>query len=68
MLYSFYKNILYLIPQFWFGFYSGFSGQSPYDLFIFQCYNFMFTSLPIIVSNSRIFVGVRRVRLGVRAP
>ncbi|CAD8081967.1 unnamed protein product [Paramecium sonneborni] len=47
--YNFYKNVLYLIPQFWFGLYSQFSAQSIYDFYVFQCYNFMFTSLPIIV-------------------
>jgi len=49
VLYNFYKNVLYLIPQFWFGFDNQFSAQSIYDFYVFQCFNFMFTSLPILV-------------------
>lgn len=31
ILYNFYKNIVYLVPIFWFGVYSGFSGAFIYD-------------------------------------
>jgi phospholipid-transporting ATPase len=46
--YNFYKNCLFVIPQFWFGIYSLFSGQTLYDPWIYQLYNILFTSLPII--------------------
>ncbi len=46
--YNFYKNCLFVIPQFWFGIYSLFSGQTLYDPWIYQLYNIVFTSLPII--------------------
>lgn len=31
IIYMFYKNILFVMPQFWFGFWNVFSGQSIYD-------------------------------------
>jgi len=46
--YNFYKNCLFVIPQFWFGIYSLYSGQTLYDPWIYQLYNIIFTSLPII--------------------
>jgi len=46
--YNFYKNMLFVIPQFWYGFSSGFSGQPLYDPWIYQLYNVSFTCLPII--------------------
>lgn len=49
ILYNFYKNIVYLIPLFWFGVYSGFSGSFIYDQLLFQCFNTFFTSLPIVI-------------------
>ena len=46
--YNFYKNALYVLPQYWFGFYSTFSGQTLYEPLIYQMYNIMFTSVPIV--------------------
>lgn len=46
--YTFYKNMLYVLAQFWFGFYSVFSGQTLYDSFIYQMFNISFTGLPIM--------------------
>jgi phospholipid-transporting ATPase len=46
--YNFYKNVLFVMPQFWFGFKSYFSGQTLYDPWIYQLYNIVFTCLPII--------------------
>jgi phospholipid-transporting ATPase len=46
--YNFYKNVLFVMPQFWFGFVSYFSGQTLYDPWIYQFYNIIFTCLPII--------------------
>ena len=40
--------MLFVIPQFWYGFSSGFSGQPLYDPWIYQLYNLIFTCLPII--------------------
>lgn len=41
--YNFYKNILYVIVQYYFGFYSVFSGQTLYEPWIYQLYNICFT-------------------------
>ena len=46
--YNFYKNCLFVMPQFWFGIYSLYSGQTLYDPWIYQFFNITFTSLPII--------------------
>lgn len=47
--YNFYKNVLLVMPFFWFGFIGGFSGQMIYDPWIFQFFNIFFASLPIIL-------------------
>jgi len=44
----FYKNVIFVFPFFWYGFYSVFSGVIFYDTFMYQLYNIFFTSLPII--------------------
>lgn len=46
--YMFYKNVLYVMTQYYFGFVSGFSGQTLYDALIYQVYNITTTSLPIM--------------------
>lgn len=38
-----------MLPQFWFGFFNYFSGQTLYDSFIYQLFNIFFTSFPIII-------------------
>lgn len=48
VIYIFYKNILFVVPQFWFGFLSVFSGQPLYEQWIYQLYNIIFTSIPIM--------------------
>jgi phospholipid-transporting ATPase len=48
VLYSFYKNVLYVITQFYFGFFSAFSGQTLYDKVIYQLYNITTTSVPVM--------------------
>ena len=45
VVYNFYKNVLYVIVQFNFGFYSVFSGQTLYEPFIYQMYNMFFTGV-----------------------
>jgi phospholipid-transporting ATPase len=37
-----------VLPQYWFGFYSAFSGQTLYEAVIYQMYNIFFTSIPIM--------------------
>lgn len=48
VLYTFYKNILYISCQYVFGFWSTFSAQVLYEPFIYQLYNITFTSVPIM--------------------
>mmetsp|Transcript_53798 Transcript_53798/g.73741 ORF Transcript_53798/g.73741 Transcript_53798/m.73741 type:complete len:86 (+) Transcript_53798:675-932(+) len=47
--YTFYKNALYIIVQYYFGRDSLFSGQPMYEPFIYQLYNITFTGLPIMI-------------------
>ena len=46
--YNFYKNFLFVMPLFYIGFYSFFSGQTIYDPWLYQLYNIAFTVFPII--------------------
>ena len=46
--YNFYKNFLFVMPQFYVGFYSLFSGQSIYDPWLYQLFNILFSVLPIL--------------------
>ena len=48
VLYNFYKNVLYITVQYYFGFFSAFSGQPLYEPFIYQLYNITMTSFPIM--------------------
>ncbi len=48
ILYFFYKNFLFTIPQFFFAFNCGFSGQTVYDDWYVSLYNLIFTSLPLL--------------------
>lgn len=48
IIYIFYKNIIYVMPLFFFGFVSTFSGQTLYDKWLYQCYNITFTAFPIM--------------------
>jgi magnesium-transporting ATPase (P-type) len=47
--YNFFKNILLVLPQFWYGALSTFSAQSLYDAFIYQLFNILYASMPIII-------------------
>lgn len=47
--YNFYKNFLLVMPQFWFGFFNFFAGQTLYEAWMYQIFNFLFSMLPIIV-------------------
>lgn len=44
----FYKNILFVMPLFIFGFKNAFSGQSFYEQWIYQMFNIIFTCFPVI--------------------
>ena len=48
ILYIFYKNILETAPIFYFGFRSQYSGTMIYDMFLYNMFNPMFTSVPIV--------------------
>jgi phospholipid-transporting ATPase len=48
VLYIFYKNVLYILCQYIFGFWSLFSGQTLYEAIMYQNYNITVTSLPIM--------------------
>eukprot|EP00003_Mantamonas_plastica_P029366 TRINITY_DN6933_c0_g1_i2.p1 TRINITY_DN6933_c0_g1~~TRINITY_DN6933_c0_g1_i2.p1 ORF type:complete len:1034 (-),score=367.37 TRINITY_DN6933_c0_g1_i2:110-3211(-) len=47
--YSFYKNIAFTFPQFWFSIYNGWTGQTLYDSYLLAAFNIFFTSFPIFV-------------------
>jgi len=47
ILYFFYKNIIFTIPQVFFAFINEFSGQSYFDDYYISFYNLFFTALPI---------------------
>lgn len=44
----FYKNVLYVVPIWVFGFFSSFSATAIYDIWLYQLYNVIFTALPIM--------------------
>eukprot|EP00347_Sterkiella_histriomuscorum_P008769 403343827 len=46
--YMFYKNALYVMPQFWYGIVNTFSGQTLYESWVYQLFNIVFTALPIM--------------------
>jgi magnesium-transporting ATPase (P-type) len=48
IVYFFYKNMIFTIPQFYFGFFSGYSGQTIFDDSYIALYNLVFTALPLI--------------------
>ncbi|RLN56111.1 hypothetical protein BBJ28_00002429 [Nothophytophthora sp. Chile5] len=48
-LYVFYKNVLLVLPQFFYGAYCLYSGQSTYFDTLLQLFNIGFTALPILV-------------------
>lgn len=49
ILYFFYKNMIFTIPQIVFCFFNGYSGQSIFDDWYISSYNLAFTSLPLII-------------------
>lgn len=51
ILYFIYKNLVFTIPQFWFAFYCGFSGQTVYDDWYITVYNMILTALPLMIKG-----------------
>lgn len=49
ILYFFYKNVVFTLPQFFFAFSNGLSGMSFYDDWYITFFNILFTSLPLVV-------------------
>ena len=49
ILYFFYKNMLFTVPQFIFAFFSAYAGQSLFDDWYISLYNLIFTSLPLVI-------------------
>ncbi|KII95736.1 hypothetical protein PLICRDRAFT_98979 [Plicaturopsis crispa FD-325 SS-3] len=49
ILYSFYKNIVLYMTQFWFSFFNNFSGQIANESWTLSMYNVVFTVLPPLV-------------------
>lgn len=49
VLYSFYKNFVLVLPNFYFIFYSAGSGSALFDSKLLMGYNVIYTSIPIIV-------------------
>ena len=45
--YNFYKNVLFVIPQFWAGIINIFSGQTLFESWIYQLFNPVFAAIPI---------------------
>ena len=48
IIYFFYKNFIFTIPQLLFAFYSAFSGQTVFDDYFISFYNLFFTALPLL--------------------
>lgn len=44
--YTIYKNVFFVLPQYWFGVYSGFTGQMVYEQWLYQLYNLAVASIP----------------------
>ncbi|KAJ3570909.1 hypothetical protein NP233_g4104 [Leucocoprinus birnbaumii] len=49
LLYSFYKNIVLYMTQFWYSFFNNFSGQIAYESWTLSMFNVVFTVLPPLV-------------------
>ena len=49
IIYFFYKNFIFTIPQFYFAIDSCFSGQSIFDEYFVTLYNLIFTNFPVLI-------------------
>ena len=74
ILYSFYKNIVLYLSQFWFTLNNGFSGQSYYERWTLGQFNVLFTFFPIIfygildqdVSENLVFQHPQLYEMGIK--
>ena len=48
ILYFFYKNMVFTLPQFMYAYINGYSGQTVYDDYYITCYNMVFTAWPLM--------------------
>ncbi|KAJ6239211.1 putative phospholipid-transporting atpase [Anaeramoeba flamelloides] len=46
VLYSFYKNVVFILPQFWWSFFGASSGQTLYDDWFMSLFNMLFNVFP----------------------
>ncbi len=49
ILYFFYKNMLFTLPQFITAAFNGFSGQTIFDDIYITLYNLLFTAIPLLI-------------------
>lgn len=49
ILYFFYKNMMFTIPQFYFAFFCSYSAQTIFDDGYVSLFNLVFTSIPLII-------------------
>ena len=49
IMYFFYKNMVFTLPQFYFAFFCFYSGETVYEDWYITCYNMIFTALPLMV-------------------
>ena len=47
--YTLYKNIVFVLPLFIYGFWSRFSSQAYYEIYLLQVFNLIFTAAPIVL-------------------
>eukprot|EP01017_Pseudomicrothorax_dubius_P037960 TRINITY_DN5627_c0_g1_i2.p1 TRINITY_DN5627_c0_g1~~TRINITY_DN5627_c0_g1_i2.p1 ORF type:complete len:409 (+),score=74.30 TRINITY_DN5627_c0_g1_i2:282-1508(+) len=47
--YNFFKNMVWVLPQFWYAVYNMFSAATLYDSYLLQFFNLLYASLPIII-------------------
>jgi len=48
ILYSFYKNFVFVLVQFWYGADSAWSAENLYDAYVMAGFNLIFTALPLL--------------------
>jgi len=74
ILYSFYKNIVLYIVQFWFTIFNGFSGQTFFERTTLTAYNIAWTLLPVVavgvfdkdINDRMLFEHPQLYQVGVR--
>ncbi|CDW77273.1 phospholipid-translocating p-type flippase family [Stylonychia lemnae] len=59
ILYFFYKNIVFTLPQVFYAFIAAYSGQTIYDDWYITFYNLFFTSLPLMIVTFRLMTTSR---------